>query len=274
MSRPWVRLAVMCVVFTILLLAPMAGFLALLENYEVLEKGRLLSHTGGTVYKIRFFGAFDLFVEPDHQLDKDTLNAFILVGVAFISLTFGVLLAWLKNRDRGDVVRFNMLMFLGMTWLAADELLGIHETVGHNLMFLAKLPFIERPDDVIILLYAIPAAIFLVRFRKTMLASRPALVLMGVALAFFMVSATSDVFKLPVEQISELLCSGCVIVAVLLLGLTHVRLALEDLWAGHAPAEPSFRVFLPGAAGGNGGQTSEPPSAVVSEALGREALSS
>jgi len=132
MARPWVRLGIMCVVFAVLLLAPLAGFLSLLENYEVLEKGRLLSHTGGTVYKIRFFGAFDLFVEPDHQLDKDTLNAFILVGVAFISLTFAFLLAWLKGSNRRDIVRFNILMFLGMSWLAADELLGIHETVGHN----------------------------------------------------------------------------------------------------------------------------------------------
>jgi len=118
---------------------------------------------------------------------------------------------------------------------------------------------------VIILLYGIPAALFLVRFRKTLLVSRPALVLMGMAMGFFVVAATSDVFKLPVEQISELLCSACVIAAVLLLGLSHVRLALEDLWAGHVPAEPSFRVFLAGAGGGNGSPTSESQSAIVSE---------
>jgi hypothetical protein len=252
----------MCVVFCLLLLAPLAGFLAILENYEVIEKGQLLSHSGGLVYRIRFFGAFDLLVEPDHQLDKDTLNAFILVGVAFISLTFGVLLAWLRRNRYSDVVRFNIVMFLGMSWLAADEMLGIHETVGHNLMFLSDLPYIDRPDDVIILLYAIPAALVLTRFRKTIFASRPALVLMGVALAFYMVAAVSDVFKLPVERISELACSACVIAAVMLLGLSHVRRALEELQA--APAEPSFRVFV---AGGNGSPANEPRSTMVSESV-------
>lgn len=267
-SRPWCRLTIMCAVFGVLLLAPLAGFLAVLENYEVIEKGQLLSHTGGLVYRIRFFDRFELLIEPDHQLDKDILNAFILVGVAFMSLTFGVVLSWLRRNQYSEVVRFNMLMFLGMSWLAADELLGIHETLGHNLMFLAKLPHIDRPDDVIILLYAIPAAYVLVRFRKTIFASRRALALMGVALAFYVLAAFSDVFKLPVERLAELACSACIITAVMFLGLSHVRTAVEEIRA--VPPKPSFNVFVGGGngeKGGNGGNSSpaeEPQSAVVS----------
>ncbi len=267
-SRPWCRLAIMCAVFGVLLLAPLAGFLAVLENYEVIEKGQLLSHSGGLVYRIRFFDRFEFLVEPDHQLDKDLLNAFILVGVAFISLTFGVVLSWLRKHQYSEVVRFNVVMFLGMSWLAADELLGIHETLGHNLMFLASLPYIDRPDDVIILLYAIPAAVVLARFRKTIFASRRALALMVVAMAFYTVAAFSDVFKLPVERLAELACSACIIAAVMFLGLSHVRMALEELKV--APAKPSFKVFVTGgnggkgANGGNGGPVDEPQSVAVS----------
>jgi hypothetical protein len=249
-SRSWCRLGVVCAV---LVLAAFTGFLTILENYEVLEKGRLLAHSGGLVYKVRFFGSFDLFIEPDHQLDKDVLNAFMLVGVAFISLTFGVLYGWLKGRQRGDFFRFSILMFLGMSWLAADELLGIHETLGHNLMFLAELPFVDRPDDVIILLYSVPAFLFLARFRKTILASRPALILMGLALVFYLVGALGDLFKLPVERISELLSSACIIASVMLLGLSHMQRALEGLLARDLPQEPSLDVL---GISGDGGQTS------------------
>lgn len=105
MSRPRCRLAILCVVFTVLLLAPLAGLLGLLEDYEVVEKGQLLSHTGGLVYKIRIFGRYRLFVEPDHHLDKDTLNGFILVGIAFISLTFGVVLGWLRRMSCWESTR-------------------------------------------------------------------------------------------------------------------------------------------------------------------------
>jgi hypothetical protein len=34
-------------------------------------------------------------------------------------------------------------------WLGLDEGLALHETIGHDLGFLADLPWVRAPDDVI-----------------------------------------------------------------------------------------------------------------------------
>ncbi|CAA9472139.1 MAG: hypothetical protein AVDCRST_MAG69-167, partial [uncultured Solirubrobacteraceae bacterium] len=43
----------------------------------------------------------------------------------------------------------------GAAFLAADDLLAAHETLGHNLGFLAALPLIDHPDDLIVGLYGL-----------------------------------------------------------------------------------------------------------------------
>jgi hypothetical protein len=261
-SPRWVRLCVLCVALGIVLVTPVIGFLTLLENHGFLDKGQLVSQTQGLVDKI-LIDSSTLFADPDHQLGKGVLSAFILAGIGFVSLTFGVMLAWMRRGLRHESIRFFLLMFIGMSFLAADELLGIHATVDHYMM-LTDLPYFERPEDLIIVLYALPAILFLARFRETILASRGALVLLDTAVAFFMVSAVSQVFRHSVEQVSELLFWMCTIAAVMKLGLRHVAAALDDRFARpstdrtRVPATPRLEGLSVGGNGSDGSESDTP----------------
>ena len=54
---------------------------------------------------------------------------------------------------------------LGSAFLAADDLLGVHETIGHNLGFFASLPGIDHPDDLIVGIYGLAVLAFGWRHR-------------------------------------------------------------------------------------------------------------
>ncbi len=214
----------------VLLLLAAAGIGALayffLADAEVLEKGRLLSYTEGKIYKVRFGGGLVLYIEPDLKPSLDLLNAYLLTGIAFIALSFAALLAGVAGDTSSSAFRFFALVFLGASYLVADEILGIHETVGHNLQFLRRLPLIERPDDAVILLMAIPAAAVLFFFRGVLLSSKAATALCGASLALFVLSAVADLLTLPGEEIVEVLAALCLVAAMVLLGLHHARAAL------------------------------------------------
>jgi hypothetical protein len=239
------KLSVLFVALGIVLITPVLGFLTLIENHGFVDTGELASQMQGLVDRI-LIDSSALFAKPDHHLGEGVLSAFFLSGIGFVSLTFGVMLAWMRRELRHESVRFFLLVFLGMGFLTADALLGIHETVGHYMVFLTDLPYFDRPHDLIVVLYAIPAILFLAKFRKTILASRGALVLLDTAVAFFMVSAVSQVFKHPVEQVSELLFWMCTIAAVMKLGLRHLAVALDGRFATPSsdrtcvPATPSL----------------------------------
>jgi hypothetical protein len=253
------KLSVLFVALCIVLSTPVIGFLALMENHGFVETGELVSQTQGLLDRI-LIDSSALFVDPDHQLGEGVLSSFILAGIGLVSLTFGVMLAWMRRGLGHESIRFFLLLSLGMGFLTADELLGLHETVGRYMAFLADLPYFERPHDLIAVLYAVPAVLFLAKFRETILASRGALVLLDTAVAFFMVSAVSQVFKHPVELVSDLLFWICTIVALMKLGLRHVATALDDRFA-----TPSSRpTFVPVTSplvkqrvGGNGRERSE-----------------
>ncbi|MBT8138076.1 MAG: hypothetical protein KJO54_13760 [Gammaproteobacteria bacterium] len=210
------------------LAAFVAGIVALLvamNNYEVIDKGRLLPYTSGFIYQIRFFDQFNVFVELENRIRPDLLNVYFLLGVAFIALTYAVLMQ--SFAQRLEMWMF-ALMFVGMSYLAADEWVGIHETIGHNMQFLTALPFIKRPDDMIVLLYALPAGLYLLFFWRSILAARWASALMVAAFCSFVLAALADVAAIPAEEPLELLASALIVASVLVLGLHHTRRA-----AGH-----------------------------------------
>jgi len=84
-------------------------------------------------------------------------------------------------------------IFIGAGYLAADELLAVHETLGHNLQFLRDIPGVTRPDDAIIAFYAVPAVIFVFFFRDILLASRRARILVGLGFGLFVITALADI---------------------------------------------------------------------------------
>ena len=219
------RRAIPAMVALLIVLAVVAFGVACLRTGEVVDKGELLPYVKGyTIYKIRVLDRYEFFVEPDYRLRGDAINTYILVGIAFISLTFAVVFRILPTASTGMAGRFFICMFIGTNYLAADEFLGIHETLGHNMQFLtAIVPFDCRPDVVIILLYGIPALLFLFFFRKTLLASKAAIFFFVAAVAMFGVGAVSDALKLPIEEICEIISSICIISGVLSLGVHHIR---------------------------------------------------
>lgn len=222
--RPWRLLGLIAAV--LLGLGALYFAYQFLTDYEVLEKGQLLSYTTGKIYKVRFGGGLTLYVAPELPpwQYKDLLNAYVLTGVAFVALTFAVLLRTVSGHGAGSAsLRLFLVMFVGISCLVADEVLGLHESIGHNMQFLLGLPGVHRPDDVLTVLMGIPVAAFLVYFRSTLLASRRAVIAFAAAGLGFLLAAVSDVLALPIEEGLEVVVSACLLVGVFFLGLHYLR---------------------------------------------------
>ena len=82
---------------------------------------------------------------------------------------------------------------LGLAFLALDEMLALHETIGYNLDFLADLPGVNSPEDVVFALYAVPAVAFFVVYRDLLAVSRWGIRLVALGVALFGVAAVLDV---------------------------------------------------------------------------------
>ena len=214
------------VVIIILVLIPIAMFLkAGFESVTVIDKGELLPYVKGySIYKIRVFDKYEFYVEPDDIPDESTLNAYILVGIAFISLTILVIMRALGVPSSDKRRLLFLFMCIGTNYLAADEYIGIHETLGHNMQFLTSIvPFAKRPDDVVILSYSIPMFVFLYFFYRYLLVSKIATTMFIAAVIFYVFAAVSDGLILPMEEILEVLSSASIIVGVLSLGVHYIE---------------------------------------------------
>lgn len=205
---------------------------AVASSYEVVAKGELLPYTTGEIYQIRILGRFDLYAEPELKPSTDLFNSYILVSISTLSLFVALLLRAAAER-RPRVELFFLLTWLGTGFLAADELMGLHETLGHNLRFLTALPGITRPDDAIVVFYALPALAFLLVFRDVLLSSRRATQAFVLALAIAVLSSLLDVASVPLEEPLELLASTAILVGFLLLAIEQLRAnVLEPLTSG------------------------------------------
>jgi hypothetical protein len=216
-------------VIVLLLTAVIAGalVLALLSRAEVLEKGQLLPYTNAKIYHLRLPGGLTFYVEPELKPSLDLLNAYLLTGIAFISLSFATLLARFGEGARGAPFRFFFVSFLGASYLVADELLGIHETIGHNLRFLLGLRVAKRPDDLVIMLMALTAGGVLLAFRRVILASRGAVVLFGAGAGLILLAAIADLLSLPFEEVTEVLAALLMVAGMMTLGVRHLRPFVE-----------------------------------------------
>lgn len=201
--------------------------LNVLGSVEVVDKGELLPYVRGyTIWKIRILDRFEFFVEPDYRFSRDAFNTYILVGVAFISLTFATLLKRSPTPIEGKRIAFFVLMFFGANYLAADEFLGIHETLGHNMQFLARLvPFTHRPDDVIILFYLVPATLFIAVFFRIIVESRRAAAFLVAALVVFGMAALDEFLLTGFEEFLEVAAGILIISGVLTMGFHQMHRA-------------------------------------------------
>jgi hypothetical protein len=196
--------------------AVLAVLLAALATVEVLARGELLPYTPMTVERVQVLGGVELWIARESLARLDALNGLILaLGSAMALLTA------IRSGGRGRTCF--LLLGAGLGFLALDEMLALHETVGYNLDFVASVPGTNSPEDVVFALYAIPAVAFFAAFRDVLRTSRwgMRLVLLGVAL--FGVAAALDVTDALVDAqwveppASAVLVAGFALVAARLL---------------------------------------------------------
>lgn len=148
-------------------------------------------------------------------------------SIALLALTF---IRVVRVPTRPRVQAFFLVVWLGTGFLAADELLGGHESLGHNLRFLAELPGVHRPDDAIVALYVPAAVAFIVVFRRIILASKGARIGFGVAVALLVLAAVADVLGVgQTEELLEALASMSLLAAFMLLTIDELRLAAASI---------------------------------------------
>jgi hypothetical protein len=189
--------------------------------YEVEAEGRhLLPYPTGDVYRVRVFDTFTIYADGESRPAPSTIQGPFLVALATAAfMTFFFLQ---RARAHPQVVQFYLVASAGLAVVAFDELLAVHETVGHNMRWLADLPGVQRPDDVLVLLYLIPLAYCAYRFRAVLAESRRALWLLGAGVAFFSLAVLTDLASAPLEEGFEFLSVASILAGLVTLFLHHV----------------------------------------------------
>jgi hypothetical protein len=171
--------------------------IAALATAEVLARGELLTYTHMTVERVRVLGGLELWVAREPFSRLDLLNGGILAAGCILALLTAARLRGLPSAGRGEPsgrpVVFFVLLGAGLAFLALDELVALHETIGYNLDFLADLPGAKSPEDVVFAMYALPALGFLLYYRDMIAASRRGLLLVALGVGLFGVAAALDV---------------------------------------------------------------------------------
>lgn len=145
-----VAVAVTMLIFaTVVRLAPQVQRGQLLPFFEDYE-----------VSRVRFFG-MEFYADTSAGV-ADLLTVTALAGVACALCAVALVLARRGATQAGTLA----VAAAGAAFLAADDLLGAHESVGHNLGFLAALPVVDHPDDVITGLYGLIVVTFAWRHRR------------------------------------------------------------------------------------------------------------
>jgi hypothetical protein len=203
------RLIAASVVAVIALLVVLASLSSSL--YDVRAKGKgppIVPYEGtGVVYKVKVLDTFTIYADEESRPVLDKFSSIGLIG-ATTMLLMTLLLLNAAGADR-RLRRFYAFATAGLAYLAADELFAFHETIGHNLQFLADLPGVERPDDVIFFSYVIPLAIFAWTFREVLFSERRAVQLFAVGAGLYAISVVADLAGVGIDEPSEVLASCC-----------------------------------------------------------------
>jgi hypothetical protein len=191
-------------------------------------------YPAGDVERVRLLGAVDVYVDGEPRPGASVFGAIALLLLATASLMTFVALRFAGARRH--LRRFWLIAAAGLAVAGADELLAIHETIGHNVRFLADLPGVKRPDDLVLLLYLPGALAFAWWFRDVLSEHRLTLACIAGAIACFALSVAGDLASLRVEEWFELLA-----------GL-FIATALVDLMHRHLKANLQIRVGVAGPA--------------------------
>jgi hypothetical protein len=198
-------------------LLAVAGYLV--ASPDVLEKGRLLSYSDQTVWNVRLFNAFDVWVAKESIRALDAVNGLILAAGAGMAAMGALLTRLVAPRTN----RFFLITAAGLGYLAADELFGLHKTLGYNVGFLGRAPGTDSPDHVLFALYVFPALVYLVFYWDLLLASRWGTRLMAGGVVLFGVAAELKLVDTGVdEQWLEPVSSLVLVSGLALVALRHL----------------------------------------------------
>jgi hypothetical protein len=212
------------------------ALVAAARQAPVLDRGQLLPwfENYEHVARVRLAGV-ELYVDTSSGV-ADLMTVLALAAIAGL-FALGAVGA---RRDPGLRRTFTIAAF-GAAYLSADDLLGVHETVGHNLGFLAGLPLVDHPDDVVMAVYGIAAAAFAWRRRS---------LLVGPVRRWWLVAACSgglaighDVLPLHagiVEEILEVVAGGSLLIAVVLV-IRQSAVVRAPERAGYAASSTGYR---------------------------------
>jgi len=185
---------------------------------EVLREGNFVGYAN--VQEVELFGQ-TFYRDPVRIGIVDAFNSFVLIAIATVSFFACLLLSATRRWSAGFI--FFLLAATGAAYLAADEVLSIHETLGHNLPFLADLPGISHPDDAVFASYAVPAALFAYRFRALIASSRPAFASLALGGALFAASSAMDISATTGEEGVEPLATLALLVGFCILATGELR---------------------------------------------------
>ena len=189
--------------------------------YEVRGNAQV-PYDAGTVKKVRVLDSFTVYVDGEPKPGFTVLGGIALIALA--TAAFMTALALRLAASRRKLVAFYSVAAAGLCFLGLDELFAIHESIGHNLRFLADVPGVSRPDDLVIALYAIPAFAFIYLFRDVLLSVRHAALAFAAGLAFFAISSFGDITSRKViEEYFELFSGLCIAAGFAQLMYTHLH---------------------------------------------------
>jgi hypothetical protein len=182
-------------------------------------------YPAGEVKELRVLGAVDVYVDGEPKPGASVFGAIALFMLA--TAAFMVFAALRFAGARPHLRSFWLIASAGLGVAAADELLAIHESIGHNLPFLADLPGVKRPDDVLLMLYAPAALLVGWWFRDVLREHRLTFVSMIAGLTCFALSAASDLASLRFEEWFELMAGLFIATGLINLMRCHLKSNLQ-----------------------------------------------
>ncbi|CAA9483740.1 MAG: hypothetical protein AVDCRST_MAG38-2190 [uncultured Solirubrobacteraceae bacterium] len=198
---------------------------AIARQGEVVARGNLLpTFESYEVERVRILGA-ELYVDRSAGLGD-------LLTAAALTLT-AALLFHAAKRLRRPARRAFVTAGWGAAFLAADDLLSAHETVGHNLPVLARLPLVDHADDVVLGVYAAVVGAFLWRHRALLEgADRRPWIAAGVAAGLALAHDLLPLHLRLLEESLEIVATGALAIATTQLARRHRRDAERDQSSG------------------------------------------
>lgn len=202
------------------LAALVAGATAL-ATAEVVAEGKLVPSGGTGVRRIRVWSTVEFYISSETARPSTDLLTALALAIATAVLGFSALVLFSAgHRDR--LVGCFALGAVGMGYLTADELLAIHESLGHNLQFLRRWTGVERPDDLVFASYSVPGCLFLWYFRTQLLSVQLSRVLFAAGAACVLLAMVFDLAHVAAEEYLELLGAAALVAGLIWLTVTHV----------------------------------------------------